>query len=48
MPLLPGKKNFNRNIAELISAGHKRDQAVAIAYDVLRKGGKKREKKKKA
>lgn len=48
MPLLPGKANFNKNIAELIRSGRSRDQAVAIAHDVLRKGGKKRAKKKKA
>lgn len=32
MPLLPGKKNMGRNIAELEHAGHKPSQAIAIAY----------------
>ena len=37
MPLLPGKRNVGANIAELQSAGHKHDQAVAIALDVARR-----------
>ena len=32
MPLLAGKKNMGRNIAELENAGHKPSQAIAIAY----------------
>lgn len=32
MPLLKGKKNMGRNIAELERAGHKPSQAIAIAY----------------
>lgn len=44
MPLYGGKENFSRNIAELIRAGHEKRQAIAIAYDILRR---KREKKKK-
>ena len=34
MPLEPGssKDVISRNIAELIRAGHPKDQAVAIAY----------------
>ena len=36
MPLLKGKENMGRNVAELIHAGKPKKQAVAIAYDVLR------------
>lgn len=32
MPLLAGKKNMGRNIAELEESGHKKSQAIAIAY----------------
>jgi hypothetical protein len=34
MPLLPGKKNVGANIKELQRAGHKHEQAVAIAMRV--------------
>lgn len=39
MPLIQGysKKAMKENIAELIRAGHKPNQAVAIAYSVARK-----------
>jgi len=42
MPLKSGtsKAVISANIAELIRAGHKRDQAVAIAFDHARKGRK--------
>jgi hypothetical protein len=32
MPLKAGKGSFDDNVAELIKAGHPRDQALAIAY----------------
>lgn len=34
MPLEKGSSDevFSRNIAELVKAGHKQDQAIAIAY----------------
>ncbi len=47
MPLKAGKskKVISENIAELVRAGHKKDQAVAIAYEKAglskRKGSKK-------
>lgn len=43
MPLLPGSSDevISKNIAELIKAGYKRDQAVAIAMDHAGKGRKK-------
>jgi hypothetical protein len=39
MPLLKGssKKTVSKNISELINAGKKKDQAVAIALDMARK-----------
>lgn len=37
MPLLAGKRNIGRNISEMISAGHPRDQAIAAALNVARK-----------
>lgn len=37
MPLRTGKKNFTRNVKEMIKAGHPKDQAVAAAYSMLRK-----------
>lgn len=42
MPLKSGssKSVISANIAELIRAGHKRDQAVAIAFDHAGKGRK--------
>ena len=43
MPLLSGKENIKRNIQELIHSGYERDQAIAIAMDVARKGRKKKE-----
>jgi len=44
MPLKKGtsKKVLRENIAELIRAGHKRDQAVAIAYAQRRKSLRKK------
>lgn len=43
MPLKTGKskKTFSSNIKELMHAGHAQKQAVAIAYSVARKSGKK-------
>lgn len=43
MPLQSGKSKeaLRANIAELIKAGHKTNQAVAIAYDVQRRRKKK-------
>jgi hypothetical protein len=38
MPLLPGKQNFSNNVAEMIRAGHPRDQALAASYRELRSG----------
>lgn len=40
MPLKPGKKNFQRNIREMIKAGHPHNQAVAAAYSKLREHDK--------
>lgn len=44
MPLLPGKKNIGRNIAEMEKAGHPREQSIAAALRVARQpradGGK--------
>lgn len=36
MPLLKGKKNIGHNIAEMESAGHPRDQAIAAALRTAR------------
>lgn len=46
MPLKKGKseKSFVANIKELIKSGKPKDQAVAIAYDVKRRSGKKKSK----
>ena len=43
MPLNKSKTKdaLRENIAELIRAGHKKDQSVAIAYDLYRKRKKK-------
>lgn len=49
MPLAPGKsqKTISHNIAEMIRAGHPRDQSIAAAYNkaglsrALRRGAKK-------
>jgi len=43
MPLKKGKseKTFKENVKELIESGHSQKQAVAIAYNVKRKVGKK-------
>ena len=41
MPLLRGRENIGRNIKEMIAAGHPKDQAVAAALDMARKGGAK-------
>jgi len=52
MPLKSGKKNIGRNIAEMIKAGHPRDQAIAAAFSkagrskARRTLGKKQNKKK--
>jgi siroheme synthase len=37
MPLKMGYKHLQENIRELIKSGHPPKQAVAIAYNVLRK-----------
>jgi hypothetical protein len=44
MPLKKGssKKTISSNIAELIRSGRKKDQAVAIAYDVAKRKKKKK------
>lgn len=47
MPLLPGKKNIGRNIAEMEEAGHPRRQAIAASLNVARKSGVKVPKPKK-
>lgn len=39
MPLLPGKKNISKNIAELIKSGRDSKQAAAIAYSHARDTG---------
>ena len=44
MPLLSGKENQGRNIAELIHSGKPKDQAIAISYDILKRKKKNREK----
>jgi hypothetical protein len=36
MPLLPGKQNVGRNIAEMVKAGHPRAQAIAAALRASR------------
>ena len=47
MPLKKSASDKTRsaNIAELVSSGKPRDQAVAIAYDVQRQAKKKRRQK---
>jgi hypothetical protein len=42
MPLKPGKKNFGKNVKELIRAGHPQNQSLAIAYKELAGKGKKK------
>lgn len=42
MPLYQGKKNFSRNVKTLLNEGRNKDQALAIAYSVLRKKNKKK------
>ena len=42
MPLRSGKKNFHYNVAELLKAGYPKNQALAIAYDKLRKRKRKK------
>lgn len=39
MPLLPGKANISKNIAELIRSGRDPKQAAAIAYSHARDTG---------
>lgn len=39
MPLLPGKKNISKNIAELMKSGRPKKQAIAIAYSHARDTG---------
>jgi len=48
MPLKKGKSKKARssNISKLVHEGYPQKQAVAIAYDVQRRGGKKKSKKK--
>lgn len=50
MPLIKSKskKAFNKNVAKEVDAGKPVKQAVAIAYSVKRKAGKKKKKAKKA
>lgn len=38
----PGSKGFSQNVKAEIAAGRPTKQAVAIAYSVARKGGKKK------
>ena len=47
MPFVMGKskKAIGQNIATEIKAGKDKDQAIAIAYNVAKKGKKKRKKK---
>lgn len=47
MPLLPGKKNIGKNIKEMESAGHPKNQSIAAALNEARKSGVKIPKKKK-
>jgi hypothetical protein len=37
MPLLKGKKNIGHNIAEMVKAGHPRNQSIAAAMRVAGK-----------
>lgn len=41
MPLIksPSKKARDKNVSEMIKAGHPRDQALAVAYRVQRQAG---------
>jgi hypothetical protein len=41
MPLKEGKKNIGYNIQELLQSGKKKDQAVAIALEMIKKRKKK-------
>ena len=49
MPLKKGKtqKTINKNIREMVDAGHPQDVAVAASLDTARKSGAKIPKKKK-
>ena len=38
MPLKKGKANIGHNISEMMATGHPRDQAIAAALNVARKG----------
>jgi len=44
MPLLPGKKNIGRNIAEMEASGHPRNQSIAAALNEARVKPKKTKK----
>lgn len=48
MPLKKGKSNFGSNVKEMINAGHKQDQAVAVAYKMAGEANKPGSKLKKA
>lgn len=49
MPLAKGKskKIISKNISEMVSAGHPKDQAIAAALSTARKSGAKIPRKKK-
>lgn len=42
MPLMSGKQNMGKNIETEMAHGKPQKQAVAIAYNVLRKGKNKK------
>jgi hypothetical protein len=42
MPLKQGKSNIGYNIKELIGSGRPKDQAVAIALDIVKRRKKKK------
>ena len=39
MPLKPGKKNIGKNIKEMESTGHAKNQAIAASLNEARKTG---------
>jgi hypothetical protein len=41
MPLKQGKKQFGKNVREMVKAGHPQAQALAAAYREMAKGKKK-------